>query len=50
MLRIEYAYWLLAAFFFAAAWMNLRERRWAALAFWSVLALLALLLGWLWLR
>ncbi len=40
MLRIEYAYWLLAAFFFAAAWMNLRERRWAALAFWSVLALL----------
>lgn len=40
MLRIEYAYWLLAAFFSAAAWMNLRERRWAAMAFWSVLALL----------
>ena len=40
MLRIEYAYWLLAAFFFAAAWMNLRERRWAAAAFWSVLGLL----------
>ena len=40
MLRIEYAYWLLAAFFAAAAWMNLRERRWAATAFWSVLALL----------
>jgi uncharacterized membrane protein len=40
MLRIEYAYWLLAAFFFAAAWMNLRERRLAAMAFWGVLALL----------
>ena len=40
MLRIEYAYWLLAAFFFAAAWMNLRERRWAAAWFWGVLALL----------
>ena len=40
MLRIEYAFWLLAAFFFAAAWMNLRERRWAAVAFWSVLGLL----------
>src|SRR5437868_7002064 len=40
MLRIEYAYWLLAAFFFAAAWMNLRERRWAASAFWTVLGLL----------
>ncbi len=40
MLRIEYAWWLLAAFFFAAAGMNLRERRWAAGAFWGVLALL----------
>ncbi len=40
MLRIEYAYWLLAAFFFVAAWMNLRERRWAATAFWAVLGLL----------
>ncbi len=40
MLRIEYAYWLLAAFFLAAAWLNLRERRWAATAFWSVMALL----------
>ncbi|HTA64505.1 MAG TPA: DUF979 family protein [Xanthomonadaceae bacterium] len=40
MLRIEYAYWLLAAFFFAAAWMNARERRWAAVAFWATLALL----------
>ncbi len=40
MLRIEYAWWLIAAFFFAAAWMNSRERRWAATAFWAVLALL----------
>ena len=40
MLRIEYAYWLLAAFFGATAWMNGRERRWAATAFWTVLALL----------
>jgi uncharacterized membrane protein len=40
MLRIEYAYWLLAALFFAAAWMNLRERRRAASAFWGMLALL----------
>ncbi|HVB84305.1 MAG TPA: DUF979 family protein [Rhodanobacteraceae bacterium] len=40
MLRIEYAYWLLAAFLAAAAWINLRERRIAAAAFWAVLALL----------
>ena len=40
MLRIEYAYWLLAAFLAAAAWLNLRERRIAAAAFWAVLALL----------
>ena len=40
MLRIEYAYWLLAAFLAAAAWLNLRERRLAAAAFWLVLALL----------
>jgi uncharacterized membrane protein len=40
MLRIEFAWWLLAAFFAAAAWMNLRERRWAAATFWAVLALL----------
>jgi len=40
MLRIEYAWWLLAAFFFAAAWMNLHDRRWPAAAFWMVLALL----------
>ncbi len=40
MLKIEYAYWLLAAFLAAAAWLNLRERRLAAAAFWAVLALL----------
>jgi len=39
-LRIEYAYWLLAAFFFAAAWMNTRERRWAAATFWAMLGVL----------
>ena len=40
MLRIEYAYWLLAAFFLAAAWMNACERHWAASAFWATLGLL----------
>lgn len=40
MLRIEYAYWLLSAFFLAAAWRNLRERRWAASAFWTILGAL----------
>ncbi len=40
MLRIEYAYWLLAAFLFAAAALNVRDRRLAAAAFWSVLGLL----------
>jgi uncharacterized membrane protein len=40
MLRIEYAYWLLAAFFALTATINLRQRRWVATAFWSVLALL----------
>lgn len=39
MLRLEYAYWLLAAFFAAAAWRNGRERHWPAAAFWAVLAL-----------
>jgi uncharacterized membrane protein len=39
-LRIEYAYWLVAAFFALTAWINLRQRRWIATAFWSVLALL----------
>jgi uncharacterized membrane protein len=39
-LRIEQAWWLLAAFFLAAACMNAFERRWAAAAFWGTLALL----------
>ncbi len=40
MLRIEHAYWLLAAFLAGAAWLNLRERRWSHAAFWAVLAAL----------
>src|SRR5689334_6498584 len=40
MLRLEYAYWLLAAFLLTAAWANARERRWAATGFWAVLAVL----------
>jgi len=40
MLRIEHAYWLIAAFLAGAAWLNLRERRWSHAAFWAVLAAL----------
>ncbi|MBS0432467.1 MAG: DUF979 domain-containing protein [Proteobacteria bacterium] len=40
MLTIEHAYWLLAAFLFGAAWLNLRERRGSHAAFWAVLGLL----------
>lgn len=40
MLRIEYAYWLLASFFALTAAINLRQRRWIPTAFWAVLALL----------
>ncbi|MBS0212757.1 MAG: DUF979 family protein, partial [Proteobacteria bacterium] len=40
MLRLEYAYWLLAAFFLAAAWANARERHFAASGFWAVQAVL----------
>src|SRR5204862_7357254 len=40
MLRLEYAYWLLAAFFALTAWINSRQKRWIATAFWTVLALL----------
>jgi uncharacterized membrane protein len=40
MLRLEYAYWLVAAFFALAAWINADQRRWVATAFWGVLALL----------
>jgi hypothetical protein len=32
-LRIEYAYWLVAAFFALTAWINLRQQRWVATAF-----------------
>jgi uncharacterized membrane protein len=39
-LRIEYAYWLVATFFALTAWINFRQQRWVPTAFWSVLALL----------
>ena len=38
MLRIEYFYWLLAAFLLYAGWRNLAERRYSHAAFWSLLA------------
>ncbi|MGH8030162.1 MAG: DUF979 domain-containing protein [Arenimonas sp.] len=40
MLRLEYAYWLVAAFFAFTAWTNFGQRRWVATAFWGVLAIL----------
>lgn len=40
MLRIEHFYIVLAAFLLYAGWCNLRERRFAHAAFWSVLAVL----------
>jgi uncharacterized membrane protein len=40
MLRLEFAYWLVAALFAFTAWTNFGQRRWIATAFWSVLALL----------
>ncbi|MGH8117156.1 MAG: hypothetical protein ACREPJ_07610, partial [Rhodanobacteraceae bacterium] len=40
MLRIEHAYRLIALFLAGAAWLNLRDRRWAHAAFWAVLAAL----------
>ena len=40
MLSIEHFYLLLAAFVLYAGWRNLRERRYAHAAFWSVLAIL----------
>ena len=40
MLRIEHAYWLIAAFLLHAAWRNLRERQLARAAFWLLLGLL----------
>jgi uncharacterized membrane protein len=40
MLRIEYAYWLIALFLFYAAWRNARERQGFRAAFWALLGLL----------
>src|SRR5262245_8522053 len=40
MLRIEHFYVVLAAFLLYAGWCNLRERRFAHAAFWSILAAL----------
>src|SRR5688572_22826985 len=38
MLRVEYAYWLVAAFFALTAAINARHGRWIPMAFWGVLA------------
>lgn len=40
MLKIEYAYWLLAAFLMVAGALDLHRRHWRAAAFWIVLGLL----------
>lgn len=40
MLKIEYAYWLVALFLVGAGWLNLRQRRGWHAAFWLVLAAL----------
>jgi uncharacterized membrane protein len=40
MLRIEYAYWLIAAFLFFTAWRNARDRQGFRAAFWALLGLL----------
>lgn len=40
MLRIEYAYWLIAAFLLYGGWRNLRDRHLWHAAFWTVLGLL----------
>ncbi|GLQ91091.1 5-oxoproline transporter, DUF979 family subunit [Dyella acidisoli] len=40
MLRIEYVYWLIAAFLLFTAWRNLRERQLARAAFWLLLGAL----------
>ncbi len=40
MLRTEHFYWVLAGFLLYAGWRNLRERRYAHTAFWTLLALL----------
>ncbi|HWU75677.1 MAG TPA: DUF979 family protein [Rhodanobacter sp.] len=40
MLRIEYAYWLIAAFLLYTGWRNLRDRHLWHAAFWTMLGLL----------
>ncbi len=40
MLSIEHFYWVLAAFLAYAGWRNLRQRRYAHAAFWSLIAAL----------
>lgn len=40
MLRIEYVYWLIAAFLVFTAWRNLREKQFARTAFWLLLGML----------
>ncbi|WP_238481224.1 5-oxoproline transporter, DUF979 family subunit [Dyella telluris] len=40
LLRIEYAYWLIAAFLLFTAWRNARERQGYRAAFWALLGLL----------
>lgn len=40
MLRIEYVYWLIAAFLLFTAWRNLREKQFARTAFWLLLGVL----------
>jgi uncharacterized membrane protein len=40
MLRLEYAFWLVAALFAVAAFFNARGKRWVQMAFWGVLAAL----------
>ena len=40
MLRVEYAYWLIAAFLFYTAWRNVRDRQGFRAAFWALLGLL----------
>lgn len=40
MLKLEHAYWLIAALSAGAAWLNLRDRRFAHAGFWLILAIL----------
>lgn len=40
MIRLEHAYWLLAALLSAVAWSSAREKRFAGAAFWGLVALL----------